>query len=155
MSSVTSGEFGRVSVVHELARTLMLGPLLESLRERHGLYQLLDHWTQGEFHHDLVVRVPVPLRGLPGPILVIATNCNGGVKEVLCFATPPSRGALWSRRCPDNSEFEGALPPLLDRAITTHWFDPCELLEADARSELRVECRERQPGGGWMKKAND
>lgn len=138
--------------MRELAQTLMLGPLLDRLRERYGLYQLLEHWTQGEFHHDLVLRVGGPLRGLPGPVLVIATNCNGGVKEVLCFATPPSRGALWSHRCPNNPEFEGTLPPLLERAVTSHWFDPCELLAPDARSELRAECRQRQPGGGWMKK---
>lgn len=154
MSWVTSREVVMVPVVRELADTLMLGPLLDLIRERYGAYQLLDHWTQGEFHHDLVVRVDGALRGLPGPILVIATNCNGGVKEVLCFAAPPSRGALWCYRCPDNPEFEGVLPPLLDRAITAHWFDPGELLEPDARSELRPECRQRQPGGGWVKKAS-
>ena len=140
--------------MRELANTLMLGPLLALLRERTGPYQLLDHWTQGEFHHDLVLRVPGPLRGLPGAVLVIATNCNGGVKEVLCFATPPSRGALWSQRCPDNPEFEGALPTLLERAVTSHWFGPSELLQPDARSELRAECRQRQPGGGWVKKVS-
>jgi hypothetical protein len=30
-----------------------------------------------------------------------------------------------------------------------HWFDPCELLSHDARSELRPEFRRRQEGGGW------
>lgn len=158
VSWVTAREIILVSVVRELADTLMLGPLLERLRERYGHYQLLDHWTQGEFHHDLVLRIDGPSSedlqksGLPGPILVVATNCNGGVKEVLCFATPPSRGALWSYRCPENPEFEGALPLLMDHAVTSHWFDPCELLTPDARSELRVECRQRQPGGGWVKK---
>ncbi|HEY6725733.1 MAG TPA: hypothetical protein VI197_16980 [Polyangiaceae bacterium] len=153
MSWVTSREVSTLPVVRELADTLMLGHLLDLLRDRYGHYQLLDHWTQGEFHHDLVLRVSGPLQGLPGPVLVIATNCNGGVKEVLCFATPPDRGALWAYRCPDNPEFEGTLPPVLERAVTSHWFDPCELLEPDARSELRVECRQRQLGGGWMKKA--
>ncbi|WP_437602162.1 hypothetical protein WMF28_11065 [Sorangium sp. So ce590] len=28
-------------------------------------------------------------------------------------------------------------------------FDPCELLAADARGELRPEFRERDVGGGW------
>jgi hypothetical protein len=38
----------------------------------------------------------------------------------------------------------------LAAATTEHWFDPCELLAPDARSELREEFRERQCGGGWM-----
>jgi hypothetical protein len=46
-------------------------------------------------------------------------------------------------------EFSGALVPVLERAVTEHWFDPCELLAADARSELRPEYRRRQAGGGW------
>ena len=35
------------------------------------------------------------------------------------------------------------------RATTEHWFDPCDLLRGDARSELREEYRRRQKGGGW------
>jgi len=38
-------------------------------------------------------------------------------------------------------EFVGALGPILGRAVTEHWFDPCELLAANARSELRREFR--------------
>jgi hypothetical protein len=72
------------------------------------------------------------------------------VKEVLCFGQAPERGALWHDRCPDNPEFGGMLPPVLASARTIHWFDPCELLTADARSEYRPEFRERQPGGGWQ-----
>lgn len=98
----------------------------------------------------MVLRVPNAVGDLPGGVLVIATNCNGGVKEVLCFGDLPEASALWSARCPDNREFSGALPPLLARATTVHWFDPCELLSADARSELREEYRERQCGGGWV-----
>ena len=71
------------------------------------------------------------------------------MKELLCFAEPPSAASLWHWRCPDVAEFAGELPPLLDRATTVHWFEPCELLRPDARSELRPEHRERQPGGGW------
>jgi hypothetical protein len=89
---------------------------------------------------------------LPGSILVVATNCNGGVKEVLAFDEVPDRYALWHFRCPENPEFDGLLPPLLQTARTTHWFDPCALLLPDARSEYRAECRVRQRGGGWQQK---
>ena len=41
------------------------------------------------------------------------------------------------------------LPPLLARATTVHYFDPCELLEPDARSEIKKEHRRRARGGGW------
>jgi hypothetical protein len=83
---------------------------------------------------------------------VVATNCNGGVKEVLAFGAPPTASALWHWRCPESSEFAGALPTLHARAVTSHYFDPCELLSDNARSELRQEHRERQPGGGWRAK---
>jgi hypothetical protein len=82
---------------------------------------------------------------LPGRVLVVATNCNGGIKEVLCFAALPDRGALWHHRCPDAPDFDGELDPVLARAVTEHWFDPCELLAADARSELRPEYRRKRP----------
>ena len=135
-----------------LGGTLVLGALLDEVRQTMGDFELLDHWQQGEFHHDVVLRVE-PGDRLPGRFLVVATNCNGGVKEVLCFAQLPERGALWKHRCPRSAEFAGALPPILARSQTTHWFDPCELLLSDARSELLPEHRERQPGGGWMQKA--
>jgi hypothetical protein len=139
--------------VHELAGLLTLGAALDELRVRGGGYTLVDHRQQGEFHHDTVLRVD-PLRaGLPGPIAIIATNCNGGIKEVLCFDRMPDRFSLWHARCPNNPEFSGELPLLLDSSRTHHWFDPCELLKPDARSELREEFRERQPGGGWQMKS--
>ena len=137
--------------IEELAQRLALGSLLEDLRRSFGGYEIVDHWQQGEFHHDLILRLAAPA-ALPGSILVVATNCNGGVKEVLCFAEAPQRGALWHGRCPENPEFAGSLPPLLGAARTIHWFDPCELLGPDARSEYRVEFRERQAGGGWQPK---
>jgi hypothetical protein len=136
-------------VIENLAQQLALGSLLSDLAARCGGYDLVDHWQQGEFHHDLVVRVPAGT-DLPGQVLVVATNCNGGVKELLCFDVEPTRGALWHHRCPDNPEFAGQLPPLLASARTVHWFDPCELLRPDARSEYREDSRERQPGGGWQ-----
>jgi hypothetical protein len=131
-------------LVDELARAMGLGVLFDTLRARFGSYELLAHWTQGEFHHDLVVRLP------DARVLVVSTNCNGGVKEVLAFEQAPERSALWHQRCPESPEFSGELPPLVSRARTAHWFDPCELLGPDARSELRPGCRTRQPGGGWM-----
>jgi hypothetical protein len=130
----------------------MLGALLDRVRSRWGAYDLVDHWQQGEFHHDTVLRVPSSKGELPGAILVVSTNCNGGVKEVLCFEDVPERLALWHARCPDNPEFSGSLTGLLAGEKTQHWFDPCELLLPDARSEYRVEFRERQCGGGWLQR---
>jgi len=124
--------------VERLAKHLDLGSLLESL----GEYELVAHWTQGEFHHDVVVRAREK-------IFVIATNCNGGVKEVLAFRDVPDRRALWHHRCPDVEAFGESAIEILERAITPHYFDPCELLRADARSELKPEWRERDEGGGW------
>jgi hypothetical protein len=66
-----------------------------------------------------------------------------------CFAEIPDRLALWHRRCPTIPDLSGELPPILEHVITEHWFDPCELLSPDARSELRPEFRSRQAGGGW------
>ncbi len=132
-----------------LAATLVLGSLLDDLRTSYGSFELLDHWTQGEFHHDLVVRVPESAADLPGRVLVVATNCNGGVKEVLSFDAPPARASLWSMRCPGNPDFPAPPATPLARSATVHWFDPCELLVPDARSELLPEHRVRQEGGGW------
>jgi hypothetical protein len=138
------------ATIADLARTRELGVLLSAVSERYATYDLLAHWTQGEFHHDVVVQLPeAALRDLPGRVLVVATNCNGGVKEVLCFAEVPDRWALWHHRCPDVADFSGDLAPILARATTEHWFDPCELLRPDARSELLPQHRRMQRGGGW------
>jgi hypothetical protein len=136
-------------LVGELAQALVLGELLRLVRARFGSYELVDHWQQGEFHHDVVIRVREDRRER---ILVVATNCNGGVKEVLSFEKVPDRLALWHARCPENPEFTGHLPSLLGRAATEHWFDPCELLAPNARSEYQPAFRVRQCGGGWMLK---
>ena len=135
--------------VQLLAGQLTLGSLLDEVRRAAGRYELVEHWQQGEFHHDTVIRVDPERADVPGPILIVATNCNGGVKEVLCFGQMPSRDALWHRRCPDSPEFAGELPEILACSKTLHWFDPCDLLKSDARSEYRPEFRERQAGGGW------
>lgn len=123
---------------------------------RCGRYELLDHWKQGEFHHDVVVRVQSGFAATSrvGGILVVATNCNGGVKEVILFDSVPDRWALWHWRCPQVNDFSGDLPPIIARAVTHHWFDPCDLLVPDARSELREEFRQRQQGGGWQMAAS-
>jgi hypothetical protein len=139
-------------MLQRLSQELSLGALLGELNAQLGGYELLDHWQQGEFHHDLVVRVREAEAALPGPVLVVSTNCNGGVKEILAFGEVPDRSALWHHRCPDNPEFGGELPPVLGVARTIHWFDPCVLLGPDARSEYREDARCRQPGGGWMLK---
>ena len=153
MQNSSEGRLGAGSSrVQQLADTLMLGALLDSVRREWGGYDLLHHHQQGEFHHDVFVRVPNAVPGLPGEYLVVSTNCNGGIKEVLCFATPAHAAALWHFRCPENSAFCGSLPTILAEARTEHWFNPCELLTADARSELKPEFREAQLGGGWCKK---
>ena len=72
-----------------LARSLDPGSLIGEVARRYGAYDLVAHWTQGEFHHDVVLRISeAALHELPGRVLVVATNCNGGVKEVLCFDAP-------------------------------------------------------------------
>lgn len=139
------------NAVSELAESMVLGAALDAVRRQWGSFELLDHWQQGEFHHDTLLRVPASA-SLPAAVLVLATNCNGGVKEVLCFGSVPDRSALWHSRCPENPEFSGQTPELLALSRTIHWFDPCELLRPDARSELREEFKERQCGGGWMAK---
>ena len=143
----------KTQTLQQLAKNLILGELLRRLDDEFGGYELLAHWTQGEFHHDLVLGVDEEV--FPGSYLVVSTNCNGGVKEVLSTDAMPQRWALWNHRCPDNLEFDGKLSRVLGVARTTHWFDPCRLLTPDARSELRPECRRRQRGGGWVPVASD
>ena len=138
------------AILAQLSSALVLGSLLEDVRRRFGGYELVDHWQQGEFHHDVVLRVAGAKAAFGGDVLVVATNCNGGVKEVLAFREVPARQSLWHWRCPENPEFSGDLPHLLGAATTEHWFDPCELLAPDTRSEYRAEHRQRQCGGGWL-----
>ena len=110
-------------------------------------FELKEHWTQGEFHHDLIFELTDDC-GIDGNYLVISTNCNGGIKDVMSFGSFPDRWALWNYRCPENEEFSGTCKPL-EVVRTAHWFNPCELLKDDARSEYRAEVRQRQRGGGW------
>lgn len=113
-------------------------------------FEHIDHWKQGEFHHDIVLRIKNRPKALPGEVLVISTNCNGGVKEILCLEGIPERWALWNYRCPENPEFEGSIPRVSGFVRTVHWFDPCNLLTPDTTSEYKPESRRRQRGGGWV-----
>ncbi len=130
-----------------LTRSLVLGDLLAELIRRFGGFELLEHWTQGEFHHDVVLRLPAGALAKTPRVLVVATNCNGGVKELLAFDDVPSRRALWDYRVGTSS---AAAIRLRDSARTLHWFDPRELLGENARSEIKREFRQRQEGGGWQ-----
>lgn len=80
---------------------------------------------------------------------MVATNCNGGVKEVIALVGIPERYALWHWRCPQVADFSGEMPAVIARATTSHHFDPYELLKTDARSDILAEHRTRQVGGGW------
>lgn len=140
---------GTIDVLDDWASTLVLGDLLLKASEDARL-DLLHHWQQGEFHHDYVFQVRSTSLELGSDILVVSTNCNAGIKELLLLSAVPERWALWRWRCPENADFEGQLPPILRHITTVHWFEPCKLLAADARSELRPEARRRQRGGGWI-----
>jgi hypothetical protein len=83
----------------------------------------------------------------PVPCSSSRRTCNGGIKEVLVFTDVPDRLALWHHRCPAVAELKGELGPILARAVTDHWFDPCELLTGDARSEVSVRPR------AWRRRA--
>lgn len=128
------------------------GDLHSAMRhlEAHGGFEHLDHWQQGEFHHDHVLRVDAARLGLEGAIVVVATNCNGAVKEVLNFAQVPGRWALWGWRVPENPDFQAGAATPLSAVRSPIWFDPRRLLLPETRSELRPECRRRQRGGGWV-----
>lgn len=132
-----------------IANELSLDRVMQMLKRLFGKFDLFAHWTQGEFHHDLVFVLPEDQVAFDGHVLVVSTNCSG-VKDVLNFDSVPERYALWNYRCPENAEFTGQVEPL-GFARTEHWFEPCELLVADARSELKAEYRRRQRGGGWEK----
>lgn len=134
---------GLQASVQNAAEQRTLGGALAAI----GDYDLIAHWKQGEFHHDVLVRAHhwTPT----ARIALIATNCNGRVKEVMAFASMPDRSALWHWRCHESPEFSGELPEISARATMEHFFDPCEVLRPDARSELRPEHRGRQAGGGW------
>ena len=118
-----------------LARCLTVNVLLDAMTRRFGGYEVVAHWTHGEPHHDIVLMLPATATAdLPGRVLVVATNAEGGIKEILCFADVPDRAALWHHRCPDALEFSGELAPILGSARTQHWFDPRELLKATHRA---------------------
>jgi len=135
-------------MLQQLADTLSLKGVLDGLKP-YG-WEHIDHWAQGEFHHDVVLRIRDVPQELPGGVFVVSTNCNGGVKEVLCLTDIPDRWGLWHYRCPENAEFDGPTPSVVGIARTTHFFNPCDLLKPGTRSELREEYRRRQRGGGFV-----
>ena len=135
-------------MLRRLADTLSLKALLDELKT-FG-WEHVDHWSQGEFHHDVVIRLRDRPPELPGEILVVSTTCNGAVKELLCLDEIPDRWGLWHFRCPDNPEFRGPRPHVREVARTVHWVDPKELLGSETRSEYRAEFRRRQRGGGYV-----
>src|SRR3989338_7732121 len=114
---------GTMSLVKRLAAHLALGDLLTDLHTNISASIPVAVWKQSCSHSDVVLQLK-DARDFPGPVLVIAIDCNGGVKEVLCFPEVPDRWALWHWRCPSNPEFDGDIPPLLEYARTEHWFDP-------------------------------
>ena len=124
-----------------LARCLTIGALLNVMTRRFGGYEVVAHWTLGDLHHDIVVMLPTSaIADLPGRVLVVSANAEGGIKEVLCLAEVPDRAALWHHRCPEALEFSGDVGLVLGRATTQHWFDPRELLMAakrDAQPDTR------------------
>jgi hypothetical protein len=44
---------------------------------------------------------------------------------------------------------------VLAEVRTHHWFDPCDLLTADARSEMKPECRRRSSAAGDTNRSED
>ena len=118
------------SYVESLAAQLVLGDVLLELRRRHGEWDLVAHWEQGELHHDLVLRLPEDDDREHPAILVIATNATGGVKEVYAFDEAPERDALWHYRCPEMVPYAKSLPGLRACARTGHWSDPRTILGA-------------------------
>ncbi len=136
-----------------LAQHLSLGSLLDALSTVKQ-YRILTHWPQGEFHHDLVIHIPDFAPELTAPVLVISSDCNGGVKELICMSAVPPRWSLWHHRCPTHPDFpisadQAQLPLTHGWIRTSLWQDPCALLTWDAPSELKPEARRRQIGGGW------
>jgi hypothetical protein len=61
--------------IQHLADQLTFAGVLEELRRLAGRYDVVDHWQQGEFHHDTLLLVDAERVGVPGPFLVVATNC--------------------------------------------------------------------------------
>ncbi len=78
------------ATLETLSRCLMLGTLLSEVRRRWGAYELLDHWQQGEFHHDVVLRVAgaAARRGLGVPMFVLGGFSNLPVDALTLGGSP-------------------------------------------------------------------
>lgn len=82
-----------METVASLATSLGLGALLDRVDRSCGRHRMLEHWQQGEFHHDLVLVVPEPPPTIPGSVLVVATNSMDGVPSARLTADCYLRGA--------------------------------------------------------------
>ncbi len=121
-------------MIDSLAQELLLGHLLQRLQDEFSDFELLAHWTKGEYHHDIVVKLG-DQKSLPGPVLVVSANCNGGIKELLCFDTAPSEEELWTLR--DENLATDELPAVLAAAKTIHWVDPIGLVRRPTMADMR------------------
>lgn len=119
------------TLLHQLVRRPSLKATLKAITEHCGHEPaLVAHWQQGDLHHDLVLHVHPPHPGLAGNILVVSIDDRGRVKEILSLAKMPMRQALWHARCPDDPDYDGDLPPILDEIRTLHWVNPARILNA-------------------------
>lgn len=85
-----------------------------------------------------------------GKGMVVAAGNNpspasGTPHRGCCASTPcPTATPSGTRAAPTTRSSRAAV---LAEVRTVHWFDPCALLDHDARSELKPECRRRMRGG--------
>ena len=93
-----------------MANALSTGALFDLLKNECGGFDFLHHWQQGEFHQDLVLSVKEQ-HGLPGPILVVSTNSNAGVKEVLCLDQVPTEARSGTCGVRTSSNSPARCPP--------------------------------------------
>ena len=87
-----------------LARQLVLGVLLEDLTARYGGYELVAHWTQGEFHHDVVCVSP------KAPPPTSQGACSSSPRTATAALTFASSPALWPRSSIALSPNTGSTP---------------------------------------------
>ncbi|MFN3199777.1 MAG: hypothetical protein ACE366_15345 [Bradymonadia bacterium] len=119
------------TLLNQLARRPSLKAILKALSTHCGHEaRLVAHWQQGHLHHDMVFHVTPPHPGLPSDILVVSTDDRGMVKEMMSLASMPKRQALWHARCPNDPDFDGDLPQVLDEVKTMHWVDPKRIIDA-------------------------
>jgi len=115
-SSVPPPESGKYrSLPGLVADALSLHEALAVLETHAPDHRLLEVWRDGEYHYDLVFAVS-------DFFLVVAANCNGGVKEALLLDARPGRDLI---RCVRR---DGPLRALtvLSHERTVHFVPPDE-----------------------------